>query len=326
MRAPPLSSRLLFAAAFAAAVLLAQVSLDAATARRPPPVDTLLESSAVPAPLLRVLALGFTSAAADLSYLEAIQVFGDAAHGRAPDAVRERRNRAVARLLDRATDLDPRFDFAYVFAGVSLPSPTRQGEILGVEDAVRLLSKGMRNGSDDWRIPFHLAYLRSAYLEDYPSAADAMVEASRRPGAPSYLPLLATRLAAHGGAIETGLAFARSMLDQTPPGEQREALIARIRLLEMERQLREIEAAVATYRERHQAFPGDLAALADDGLLPGIPVEPHGGRYELDAATGAVHSTGAARLRVSERAREALRARSVPDAAPPDNNRSAPRP
>lgn len=293
-----------------------QLLLARGLARRPSEVELLLQAEAVPARIVRVLVLGFASAAADLNYLEAIQVFGDTAHTRATGAARERRNRAIARLLERTTDLDPRFDFAYIFAGMSIPTLTADGDVQNLEEATRLLEKGVRNGGSDWRIPFHLAFLRGAYAQDYARAATAMAEAARRPGHPTYLPFLATRLAAHGGEVDTGLALARSMLEHSETDEQREQLVARIKLLEMERDLRALEAAVAAYRARRGVVPTDVAALAADGLLPAVPVEPHGGRYEIEPGTGAVRSTGATRLRLSRSALEQLKPKPVPPPAP----------
>ncbi len=277
---------------------------SAARACAPSRVDAVLQPPVIPAPALRVLALGFQSTAADASYLDAIQIFGDdkTIFGTLP--VKERRSRAEARLLLDTTTLDPKFDYAYIFAAVSLPIPWSDGTTHNADFAIDLLRKGVGAVPDDWRIPFYLGYLLSTTTGDYAGAARAMAEAARRPGLPGeahrppYLPFLAMRLAAQGGSIQTGLMLARSMLANAQTKDERDRVEERIRLLHMERDLRQIEAAARRYRARAGRFPPSLEALVASGDLARIPPEPHGGRYLLDPETGVAHSTAAHRLRL----------------------------
>lgn len=301
-----------------AALVLAHVLLDTTRRHRPSTVDALIDAPAVPSAVTRRLALGFSSAAADVQFLAAIQLFGDRTYLHSPTAERARRSLALHRLLEYATDLDPNFEYAYVFGASSIPISLSDGSILNVDKAIALLEKGTAQGGSDWRIPFHLAYLLQSVIGDFERAAVAMAEAARRPGRPAYVPLLATRLAAAGGSIETGLTFTHAMLANAESDEQRNELQQRVLLLEMERGLRVIEAAAAAFKAREGRWPSDLEELQRSALLPEIGAEPHGGRYLFDPAAGVAKSTGAERLKLSKLVVEELeRTRRANQAAKP---------
>jgi len=285
--------------------------LESARSRRPSALDAALAAPALPAGVARTLSLGFASAVADVAYLQAIQVFGTRTAPRGDDRARDdetrRRAHAVFRLLDYVTDLDPAFRYAYVFGAVAVPSPLVSGGAAGAEEAAALLEKGVREVPDDWRLPFHLGFIHAEYRGDFAAAASAMAEAGRRPGRPSFVPPLATRLAAAGGSIETAVALARAMVGQAPDDEQRGEYMERLRLLELERGCLQVEIAAAIFREAHGRLPARAGELVAEGLLDSEPPEPHGGRIELDPATGAARSTAAERLRLDPQARDRMR-------------------
>lgn len=288
---------------FAVAVLVAWgvLALRAvAVQTRPPSVDAVLAAPALPADVLGVLALGFDSAAADVNYLAAIQIFGDRIPRGATRDYVIKRSLAISRLVDMTTDLDPLFNYAYIFGAVVIPLPNGDGTAENVAPTLALLEKGVRTAGPDWRIPFHLAYLNSTYTGDFQRAATAMAEAARRPGHPEYLPLLATKLAAEGGDIETGIDVAQAMLASAETDEAREEYEDRIRLLYMERDLRQIEKAARGFHDREGHYPSTVQELEQAGLLsPGLE-EPHGGEYLIDPDTGVARSSVAKRLRIAQ--------------------------
>jgi hypothetical protein len=296
------------------------ISLSHARATAPSSLEAVLEVPAVPPSVARILSLGFKSLLADAYYLQAIQVFGDRSLLRMNPQEKARHCLIVYRLLDYATELDPRFDYAYVFGANAVPVSTFEGGVLNIKEDVALLKKGTANGGHDWRIPFQLAYMLSSYVGDIAGAASAMAEAARRPDGPPYLPFLATRLAAAGGDIETAIQLVEAQIarvkveeEQTPEDQresieqQRKAYEERLRLLRMTRDLRTLEAAIGQYQRTHRQLPERLEALVEVGLLPGgIPTEPHGGKYLYDPATGKVGSSKAQRLDLTQRVREEI--------------------
>jgi hypothetical protein len=278
----------------------ATVSLRVMNDTRPSRVDTLLDAPVIPADIQRVLSLGFRSALADVSYLQAVQIFGDKRYMHSRQETKQRQALAVYRLLDDATQLDANFNYAYVFGANTVPLNTMEGTALNVDETVALLRRGAANGGHDWRIPFYLAYFLTSYAGDLHDAAEAMAEAGRRPGRPDYIPLLATRLAAEGGAVEAGIQIARAMAANTDNADLRRQYAERVTLLEMERDLRSLEGAIQRYKESTGHLPAALTDLVSARLLPALPQEPHGGRYILELPAGTVRSSAAERMRLPE--------------------------
>src|SRR5207248_3810835 len=113
---------------------------------------------------------GLRSFVSDLMFLQAIQVHGGRGTKMVTAHEGARDDRAMNRLLTYATDLDPKFAGAYRFAGNAMPRQTADGKVTNVLQAVALLTKGVRERGDDWRIPFTLAFLQSYYLGRFDEA------------------------------------------------------------------------------------------------------------------------------------------------------------
>ena len=312
LRSPTLALSAGAAVAFGLALAL---SAPAAALHPQPPELAVDAPPRLPAEILRSFTLGFRVIAADALYLQAIQAYGAQ---KSPD---DAHRRAVDVLLESATDLDPDFCFAYRFGGLAVTKNSAQGW-RGAPEAALLLEKGTRHCPGEWQVPFLLAYVESWMLGDEARAAGHMAEAARRPDAPAYLAPLATRLAAHAGSIDDGLAFTNELLRQTEDENQRADLEERLRLLRMERGARVLEAAARRYKELRGDYPRRASELLRAGLLAQIPSDEHNGNWRFDPATGEVSSTAARRLRlppevVREIEANRKRAEAATGAAPP---------
>src|SRR4051812_23960374 len=91
---------LLSAVVLAALIAITAVSLRQAHATAPSSLDAVMDAPSIPAPAMRVLALGFRSLIADLNYLQVIQIFGDRTYLEVSREERIRRSRVIARLLE----------------------------------------------------------------------------------------------------------------------------------------------------------------------------------------------------------------------------------
>jgi hypothetical protein len=159
----------------------------------------------------------------------------------------------------------------------------------------------VRARPDSWHAPFLLGFLQSYYLGETSAAAQNIALAARAPGAPAYLGLLATRLAADAGQLSVAEQMATAMLEQAQDDESRAEWQRRLLDVRMERDLRAIGAALTRYRASHGSFAPPIEELVRAGYLPRLPVEPHGGSYFIDPRTGEPGSTAGQRLRVRGR-------------------------
>ena len=117
------------------------------------------------------------------------------------------------------------------------------------------------------------------------------MKAASLPDGPSYLPGLATRMAAEAGNPETALVFLEARLRETKDQEMQEVLAYRMKEVIIERDIRTLENAVGAYRVRHHTLPATLKDLVVTGALTSLPEEPFGGHYRLDSTSGSVSSS-----------------------------------
>jgi hypothetical protein len=282
----------------ASAAAVGALRLQAA-ARRPPPIEGRFDVPPFPTEVARPFSFGLRALVADLAFLQAIQVFGGRKvsqtwkEGEAEDAI-------TARLLNYSSELDSDFLGAYRFAGNALPRPTSDGKAGGVLAAEALVEKGTRNRPDDWRLWFMLGFLRSYYLARPLEAAHAMRQAAALPGAPAYLGLLATRLAADAGDLELAAQMAAAMAAEATEEASKAEWSQRLLQIDAERTLRRIDRAAAAFLARSGRPASGLPELHAAGDLPPLPAEPNGGRWLL-GADGRGASTATPRLTFRDR-------------------------
>jgi hypothetical protein len=283
----PLAILACFVAAAAVALLRPR-----AERLHPPAIDTQLDIPPFPAELSGPFSFGFSSLVSDVMFLEAIQVFGGRKQNQTL-AAGAPVDRQLARLLEYATDLDPKFRGAYRFAGYAMPRSTTDGHVANVIAAEQILKRGVRERPDEWQIAFVLGYIQAFYLGETQQASESLAHAARLPGAPAYLGFLANRLAVSGGDLEAAEQMALTMAEQASEEKTQAEWQARLLDLHMERHIRAIEAAVKRFRERTGRNPTSVAELVRVGDLASMPQEPHGGEYVIE--NGVVSSTGGQR-------------------------------
>lgn len=228
---------------------------------------------------LKPALLGYHHLGADILWLDLVQVIG------------KQRNSADAyewiyHALDVITTLDPHYAYAYYAGGVILGDLAQRPDLSN-----RLLLKGSEANPTVWNIPFLLGYNNYFLLGDPGKGAEYIMRAASLPDRPAYLPGLATRMAAEAGNPETALVFLEARLRETRDPEMREFFVNRMKEVMIERDLHVLERAVTVHQAAHRVLPATLQALVNEGILPGLPVEPFGGEYRLDSTTGSVSSS-----------------------------------
>lgn len=228
---------------------------------------------------LKAAVIGYEQLAADIVWLQAIQVIGD-------ETVTPDGYEWIYHALDVVTTLDPQFAYAYQLGGVTLSALGK-----APEKSNALLLKGMRENPDVWQIPFFIGFNNFFYLDEYGKAAEYMAKASELPGHPEYLPRLASRLYVQAGDPEVALDFLLKMYEESGDEKVRESLGRRIREVTVERDARLLEEAVKKYKAVFKANPERLIELVERDIIPKLPAEPFGGYYYFNSEDGRVHSS-----------------------------------
>ena len=228
---------------------------------------------------LRMASLGYRELAADLLWLQAIQVMGER-------KLSEEAGHWLYQAVDRITTLDPKFVRAYEAGSHALC-------ILVVlpEQSNRLLEKGMRHNPQEWKLPFLLGMNYYFELADDEKAAEVMAQASRLPGAPESLVRLAAKLFVSAKSPQQAVELLAKVYEETSDENVRKMLEIRLKESIVERDLQILEQAISRYQANHSRRPERLENLVEPGMLRELPMEPFGGRYLYEPATGIVRSS-----------------------------------
>lgn len=226
--------------------------------------------------MLRLLSLEYGSFLADVYWTRAVQYYGD------------RRVRRVANLetlgplLDVTTTLDPQLLPAYQFGAVFLSGVPPQGA--GRPDlAVKLIQKGIKNNPDYWRLYYDLGFIYYWELKDYKKASDAFLEGSKNPDAMFWMKVLAAKVAAEGRSLDTSKMLWREIYESSKDKMVRETALRNLKILRAEEDCEYLDVLVARYAKSAKRRPERLEELVTAGILPGVPVDPEGSPYELEA-------------------------------------------
>ena len=241
---------------------------------------------------LRMASLGYRELAADLLWLQAIQVMGR-------KKLSEVEGRWLYQVLDTLTTIDPKFVRAYEAGSIALCTLVVQPDASN-----RLLEKGILHNPQEWQLPFLLGINFYFELADDGKAAERITQAAHLPGAPNYLADLAARLYVSAKSPQRAVEFLAKAYEETSDPNLKKLLELRLKQTIVERDLQLLERVIGLYQTTHSRRPDRLEDLVGAGLLRELPHEPFGGRYLYESTTGVVRSSEVAeRMRMSSRRR-----------------------
>lgn len=258
-------------------VVFLQLNLDLRTDAHAAKVEELAQLPR--GEYLKPAMLGYHHLGADLLWLRLLQVWGKKKNT-------DNEYEWMYHALDVITTLDPRYAYAYYVGGVALTNYANRPDLSN-----SLLEKGHRENPGEWNLPFLLGYNHYFALGDATKGAEYIGRAARTPGAPDFLPGLATRMHAEAGNPDVALQFLEALWKENPDLVVREKLETRAKEVLIERDLRTLERAITQYHNDHHAFPLSLTNLVSRKYLERLPEEPFGGTYLLDTRTGRVTSS-----------------------------------
>jgi hypothetical protein len=243
-------------------------------------------------PVMRHLTLAFNTLAADVYWIRALQHYG----GTKLDARADKTYPLLYPLLDLTTSLDPRFSLAYRFGAIFLAEPFPNGP--GRPDlAVKLLEKGLRVQPRKWEYMQDIGFVYYWWHHDYVTAAHWFERASEVPDAPWFLRSLAATTLGAGGKQEASRLLWQQIYEHADNDWLRQDAAWRLQQLTAIDQIDRLQALVDRVRQSGPSAPVSWGALVRARVLTGVPVDPSGVPYEIDAATGEVTLSARSPLR-----------------------------
>jgi len=232
------------------------------------------------ADLLRPLSLGYHNVLADILWFRAISYFGK--HYRS-----DRTYPWLAHICDLVTDLDPRAEHVYQFAGLILP--WEAGE---VDAGIQILEKGARALPESWGLAYYLGFTHFFFKNDSEVAAAHLQRAVRLPGAHPGVARLATIVTTQASGPETAMAFLRDLEQNVDSQQVRSVIYRNMRESAAAAALGQLDTQIDAYTEATGRPPGSLEELVSTGFLTEVPADPLGGRFEIGPDGRARSSTG----------------------------------
>lgn len=189
--------------------------------------------------------------------------------------------RLLPSLLRMSTALDPQFLAAYEYGAMILPT-------VNDEEAIALLSYGIEQNPDVWRLHQHLGYI---YWQrhDYEKSSQAYTAGAKLPGAPMWMAEMGARMTAEGGSRQAAREMYQHLYDESNDDYIKQLLAKRLMQVDSfdERDLiRRVLADYTTRSGRCASSWGDVAvALRRQRLRvaanTGAPLDPSGTPYVL---------------------------------------------
>jgi hypothetical protein len=255
------------------AIAALQVKIDTGTrANAADDEELLLRSGSA----VRQMSLGYDSLLADIYWTRAVQYYGSRA------GVEGAKFDLLWPLLDIATTLDSKLIVAYRFGAIFLSEPPPAGA--GRPDlAVQLVKRGIAANPDNYYLSGDLGFLYYWRMKDYPNAAAAYLEGSKIPNAPSWLKMMAARIAEKGGSLETSRMIWSEIYESTQDKTVRGKAMEMLRGLRAQEDEAQLDELAQEYKNRLGHFPASAGDMRDAGLLRGVPTDPAGYPYIFGA-------------------------------------------
>jgi hypothetical protein len=222
--------------------------------------------------LLRVIGAGQQSLVADYYWLQAIQ-----AAGRGGGSLEATRYLDLFYYADLVTDLDPKFHKVYMFAGNTIPTNLGRETWVNTKEARKILEKGVKNFPEDSSLRLYLAYNLSYFFGEHAAAAEHLRIAATLPTVDKFVPEIASRMLAFNRRFDAALALAESFRDNETDPEMRKVFEERVKEIQREQVLVQIDDALAAFKQKEGRLPSALSELVTKGYLRAIPSDPMGG-------------------------------------------------
>jgi len=257
--------------------------------KRLPQPSQAIEETLPSIKALKLLSLNYKNLVSDYYWLRAISHFGS-------QRMHKHHYPNLEALMERVLNLDPYFGQAYYFTGTAL---TTTGNDSTTDTAIKLLRPGMEYRPNDYNIGillgFNLYFNRNERLE----AAQAFSHAATIPGCPDYIGKIATRIASESTDPRIGLLLIDNILENVVDDKLRAVYEERRQLLQLEVELRALQAYIDRFNELNGRQPDSLEELVQTGLLETLPSsDPLGGSYFINSDGKASTTSEDQRLRV----------------------------
>lgn len=239
---------------------------------------------------LHFLSFGYKNLLSDVLWFTTINYFGK--HFRS-----DRSYQWLNHMCNLVVDLNPRATHAFEFCSLMLA-----WEANAPKESVAILTKAIEHHPDNWRFPYLRGMNQMLFFEDEKRAKEDFVQASKVPNAPSFVARIAAKRMAALDSPQTAMEFLMQMIRNSHDEAERAALSERLKEVQYEAEIQQLQKLVQIYRDRQGSAPKSLDDLLHARLIKEVPHDPFGGIYTYNPAEGTIlSSTGHKRMNALSR-------------------------
>lgn len=251
-------------------------------------VESSDEQLYVKAPTLKRLSLAFNGLAADWYWMRALQLVGrksldyQSTHSgqMSLNDLGALDLRILPQLLRSSTTLDPQFIAPYEYGAMILPT-------FNTEEAIALLTYGVENNPDQWRLYQHLGYI---YWQrnDFQRAGELYLTGAKIKDAPRWMAEMGARMQLEGGSREAARQMYQHLYQESNDDFVKQMLLRRLLQVDSFEQRDLIRRVIGEYSGKNKHCPSSwkdisaaLLALRLRIDTTGAPLDPAGTPYLL---------------------------------------------
>jgi len=226
--------------------------------------------------LMKMMTLEYSPLIADIYWTRAVQYYGGKRLGQDTNL------ESLWPLLDVATTLDPNLLPAYRFGATFLGEPEPRGA--GRPDlAVKLLERGMQANPDAWRLNQDLGNIYYLELKDFPKAGQAYLDGSKKPGAASWMKIMAARFLEKGDSREIASLLWAEVLESSNDQTIKENARINLELLKSDEDIDQLNEITVRFSRKVGRPPRSIREMIQAGFIGGEPQDPAGHPYVIGA-------------------------------------------
>lgn len=211
----------------------------------------------MPAPAVHHLAFGFENVIADYNWVNAIQDINKWDH----------RDAFYPEYFRIISTLDPRFEYPYTFAILTIPSKRNTDSLRWTRDIAEL---GMKAFPENWEIPFYVGVQYHVIQKSYDDAVRYLRIAKEKKSAPEMVGNTYGIYLMHTATdYQKSRAFFETIYTTSTNEETKRIAKERIALLDF---IETVEQAALAYKTKFGFYPNSLETLATKGFIS-IPIQ-----------------------------------------------------
>jgi tetratricopeptide (TPR) repeat protein len=226
--------------------------------------------------VIKRASMGFDGLMACIYWTRTVQYFGHRHFDRAHTY------NELAPLLEITTALDPHLLPAYEF-GASFLAPKPPNGAGEPARAIHLMQYGIEHNPDNWRLYYDLGFVYYTELKDYRNAAEVFEHGSKVPNAHPFMRIMAAQMALHAGDFTTARMLWSATYESSQETNIRQNAVEHLRSLRVDEDVINLQSLVTQFGKRTERLPSSMSELVAAEHLHGIPLDPDGNPYVLNA-------------------------------------------